>query len=132
GRPNPTRPVGQRPSSVRGAARAWPSEGGRVNSPPAGILTLTPSGRPAAHYVDRILAALARAPDQVVLRWRTTSRTAGELRRAVETTAAVLGRRGVGVKSTVAVLTAANSPDALVARYAANLLGAAVVYPGWV
>lgn len=80
------------------------------------------------HYVLRILSALARDPHRIVVRWRTLTMTGHLLTSAIVRTSAMLRRFGVGPGTTVAVLTEANHPALLTARYAAHLLDAAVVH----
>ncbi|MGW1376187.1 AMP-binding protein [Streptomyces sp. NPDC002446] len=91
-------------------------------------------------YVDTVLAALARDPDRTVLTGPKAPPeatgapgagarpevTAGALHAAVHRMAAVLAEHGIGRGRTVSVLSG-NRPEALAARYAANLLGARVV-----
>lgn len=82
---------------------------------------------PYESYVDAVLAVLARAPGRAAItsaEGRTVS--AGELVDRIHGAAAALAARGVGRAATVCLLTG-NRPEALVARYAANLLGARVV-----
>ncbi|MFI0812427.1 class I adenylate-forming enzyme family protein [Streptomyces echinatus] len=99
-------------------------------------MTSQPQSAPARparehpHYVGSLLAALGEEPERVVVRWRDRVRTAGELSGAVITAAAGLAAHGVGPGTVLGVLTAPNSPDMLVARYAAHLLGAGVVHVG--
>lgn len=80
------------------------------------------------HYARRILHTLARDPERVVLRWRGEDVTGAGLAASVLSAAACLRRLRAGRGSTVAVLTETNHPAMLTARYAAHLLGAAVVY----
>jgi len=80
------------------------------------------------HYVLRLLWSLARDPDEVVLRWRGGSITRWELSGRIVRAASTLHDRGIGSDQTVAVLTGVNDPEMLVARYAAHLVGATVVY----
>jgi fatty-acyl-CoA synthase len=81
----------------------------------------------AEHYVARLLSVFAARPDRVVLWWLDRPITAAELSRSITTAALVLRREGIGEATTVALLTASNSPEMLSARYAANLLGASVL-----
>ncbi|MCF3182612.1 AMP-binding protein [Streptomyces polychromogenes] len=84
--------------------------------------------RPYANYVESLLEELARDPARPALvPAGGPAVPAGELRDGVLRTAAELAARGVGRGATVAFLTG-NRPEALLARYAANLLGARVVF----
>lgn len=80
------------------------------------------------HYVAAVLAGLRRRGAGPVVRWGGRSVTGDELHRCVVGTTANLRALGIGGGSTVGVLTEAMSPRALVARYAAHLLGATVVH----
>ncbi|TLP50906.1 AMP-binding protein [Microbispora triticiradicis] len=80
------------------------------------------------HYAVRILNALSTEPDKPALWWRGDVITAGELRTKIESAGRAMLGHGIGARATVAVLTESNSPDMLAARYAANLLGAAVFH----
>ncbi|MFI2238264.1 AMP-binding protein [Streptomyces chrestomyceticus] len=79
-------------------------------------------------YVESVLAVLAETPDRPVV---TTADgrevTAGEFRDSVYRIARELAGWGVGRGSTVSLLSG-NRPEALTARYAANLLGARAVF----
>ncbi|MFI0241767.1 AMP-binding protein [Streptomyces sp. NPDC016845] len=88
-----------------------------MNSPPV--------SRP---YTRRVLAALGRDPERIVLRRPGTAVTAAELRASVLGSAALLRSHGVGPGTTVAILTGPNHPSMLSSRYAAHLLGATSVY----
>ncbi len=79
-------------------------------------------------YAADILSALAEVPDQVVLRWRDQEVTGRQLIGSITAAYLALGERGVGPGRIVGVLVEPNSPDMLVARYAANLRGAAACY----
>ncbi|ATZ28258.1 8-demethylnovobiocic acid synthase [Streptomyces lavendulae subsp. lavendulae] len=85
---------------------------------------------PYESYVDALLAVLAR-PDHpparpvIVAADRTVGARA--LHAGIHRAARLLAARGVTRGSTVALLTG-NHPEALVARYGANLLGARVVH----
>jgi acyl-CoA synthetase (AMP-forming)/AMP-acid ligase II len=81
-----------------------------------------------AHYVALILDQLATGGDRPVVRWHDSVISALELRQAVLRVAAALRELGVDANKTVAILTEVNSPWMLPTRYAAHLLGAAVVY----
>ncbi|MEU7045774.1 AMP-binding protein [Streptomyces varsoviensis] len=75
-----------------------------------------------------ILAEMAREPGRTVVTTADGERvTAGEFRDETYRLAAELAARGVGRDFTVAMLVG-NRPEALTARYAANLLGARVDY----
>lgn len=81
-------------------------------------------------YVDDLLDALARHPDRAALITQEGRHVpAGDVRDGVHRVAAELAALGIGREDTVTLLTG-NGPDALVARYAANLLGARVVFLG--
>ncbi|MFD8984328.1 class I adenylate-forming enzyme family protein [Streptomyces sp. NPDC059564] len=82
---------------------------------------------PYESYVDALLASLARSPDRPALTAAGRSLTAGELHDGVHRAAALLAAHGITRGDTVALLTG-NRPEALVARYGANLLGARVVH----
>ncbi|RKT07741.1 fatty-acyl-CoA synthase [Streptomyces sp. 3211.6] len=87
-------------------------------------------GRPDPYtsYAESVLEVLARDPGRPALvPAEGPAVSAGEFRDGVLRTAAELAERGVGRGSTVAFLTG-NQPQALVARYAVNLLGARVVF----
>lgn len=79
-------------------------------------------------YAADLLSALVGRPERAVLLWRDRDVTGGELVAAVTAAYLAMGRLGVGPGDVVAVLVEANHPDMLVARYAANLRGAAVCY----
>ncbi|MFE6225360.1 AMP-binding protein [Streptomyces sp. NPDC057854] len=87
--------------------------------------------RPAADppfvpYTHAILSSLARRPDQPALLCPDRRRiTAGELHDSVHRLARELIARGIRHGQTVSLLTG-NTPEALIARYAANLAGARV------
>lgn len=80
------------------------------------------------NYVLRILEHLDADPSKTVLHSWNGDLTAAEFRRCVADAAACLARAGAGPTDTVAVLTEPNSPAMLAARYAAHLLGAAVIH----
>ncbi|MFG2664707.1 AMP-binding protein [Streptomyces sp. NPDC048387] len=83
---------------------------------------------PFTSYVHAVLEVLARSPGRPALvPERGPAVTAGEVRDDVLRMAAELAERGIGRGSGVAFLTG-NEPEALTARYAANLLGARVVF----
>ncbi|MFF0431175.1 AMP-binding protein [Streptomyces sp. NPDC004327] len=79
-------------------------------------------------YVDSLLDVLAGDPGRPAL-VAPSGRTllAGALRDEILRTAAELAARGIGRGATVTFLTG-NRPEALVARYAVNLLGARAVF----
>lgn len=79
-------------------------------------------------YVTAILDNLNTRPDQTALRWRGRTVTAAELHRAVTDAAEGLRGLGVGPGTAVGLLTEPNGPLGLIGRYAANLLGATVLY----
>ncbi|WP_043264062.1 AMP-binding protein [Streptomyces sp. CT34] len=80
-------------------------------------------------YVDTVLAALARDPARAVLTPADgrPDVTAGALHATVHRMAAVLAAQGIGRGDTVSLLSG-NLPEVLAARYAANLIGARVVF----
>lgn len=80
------------------------------------------------HYIVRLLSKFIAGPEHVVLWWHERAITAGELTDSVMTAARAMRREGIDQSSTVALLLS-NTPDMLVARYAANLLGATVLHP---
>ncbi|CAL9511068.1 class I adenylate-forming enzyme family protein [Streptomyces sp. enrichment culture] len=80
------------------------------------------------NYVLRILEHLGADPARTVVHSWNGDLTAAQFRRCVADAAARLTRAGAGPADTVAVLTEPNSPAMLAARYAAHLLGAAVVH----
>lgn len=83
---------------------------------------------PFRSYVEAILEALAGDPGRTAITDAHGLRmTAGTLHDSVYRTAAELAERGVGRGSTLALLSG-NRPEALIARYAANLLGARVAF----
>ncbi|MGK4585632.1 AMP-binding protein [Kitasatospora sp. HPMI-4] len=79
-------------------------------------------------YAEAILDVLARTPERSVLTSAEGRRiTAGEFRDGTYRLAHELAGRGIGRGMTVSLLTG-NTPEALGARYAVNLLGARVVF----
>ncbi|MFG2221846.1 AMP-binding protein [Streptomyces sp. NPDC048644] len=89
--------------------------------------TAAPPG-PEAPYGDVLLAALRRDPSRTALITADgTEVTAGALHATVHRMAAELAARGIGRGSTVSLLSG-NRPEVLAARYAANHLGARVVF----
>ncbi|WP_329101062.1 AMP-binding protein [Micromonospora sp. NBC_01699] len=82
-------------------------------------------------YVSRILQVLGTEPGRVVLTRRDVTLTAEQFAGAVRCAASVLRRRlgvGPGVTPVVGILTETNTPETLILRYAANLVGAPVVH----
>lgn len=80
------------------------------------------------NYVEAILGALSHTPDRTAVTDADGGTvTRGEFRDRVYRMAAELRVRGIERGSTLAFLIG-NEPDALIARYAANLLGARVVF----
>jgi fatty-acyl-CoA synthase len=71
---------------------------------------------------------MAHQTDRVALRWRDAAVTAGEFASSVVDAAAALRRVGVTAGHMVAILTLPSHPMMLTTRYAAHLLGAAVVH----
>lgn len=94
------------------------------------VSTSSTAGRDArpAGYVGRVLAALRRDPDRPVVWWRDRPVTGAAMAADVVSVVAGLRAQGVRTGDTVALLTSANHPALLVGRYAAHLLGAAVVH----
>ncbi|MFD7667660.1 AMP-binding protein [Streptomyces sp. NPDC059788] len=89
-----------------------------ANSPPREFRT----------YVESLLDVLAKNPDRPVVTTADGRQvTGGEFRDSVYRIARELSGRGVGRGSTVSLLSG-NRPEALTARYAANLLGARAVF----
>lgn len=82
----------------------------------------------AEHYPLRILDAATAEPQRPIVFWRDGCVRGGQLAEAVRDAAAVLQRSGAGPGRAVALLMASNRPELLVARYAAHLLGSAVVH----
>lgn len=80
------------------------------------------------HYAVRVLQRLERSPEAIVVRNAGGAINAGELRALVCGAATGLQRLGITRESTVAALTEPNHPLMLVIRYAANLIGARIVY----
>lgn len=80
------------------------------------------------HYAHRIVHAMASQTDRVVLHWRDKAVTATEFACAIADAAAALRWAGVAAGHMVAILTEPNHPMMLTTRYAAHLLGAAVVH----
>ncbi|GGU53439.1 fatty acid CoA ligase [Streptomyces albospinus] len=89
-----------------------------------------PAPAPAfTSYVDTVLAVLARDPARSVLTPADDRPdiTAGALHATVHRMAAVLADHGIARGDTVSLLSG-NLPEVLAARYAANLIGARVVF----
>ncbi|MCB5909669.1 AMP-binding protein [Streptomyces pinistramenti] len=83
---------------------------------------------PDTPYGDVLLAALRRDPSRTALIAADgTEVTAGALHATVHRMAAELAARGIGRGSTVSLLSG-NRPEVLAARYAANHIGARVVF----
>ncbi|GAA4904458.1 fatty-acyl-CoA synthase [Actinomycetospora succinea] len=78
--------------------------------------------------VEIHLQAFSTHRDDVALVHRDRRLTFGELVDAVHRTARVLAHRGLG-PGDLAVIIGGNEPEVIVARYAANLLGAGVTQP---
>ncbi|MFM0201855.1 AMP-binding protein [Paraburkholderia fungorum] len=78
-------------------------------------------------YVDVLLEQLNTRSNRTVLRYRHTDITGDNLRRAIFRYARALESLGIGRGSVVALL-AANCPDALAIRYAANTLGSTTIF----
>ena len=79
-------------------------------------------------YVSEILSLFAAEPDRDFAHWRGQAFSGGDLIRSVTDTFLALRDRGVGKGDVVAILVAPNSPEMSTARYAAQLLGAAVCH----
>ncbi|CAN7621339.1 AMP-binding protein [Caballeronia sp. LjRoot29] len=78
-------------------------------------------------YLDALLDELHMRSDKPVLRYLRTDVTGGALRRSIFRYARAL--RGLGIsRGSLVALLAANCPDALAIRYAANLLGATTLF----
>lgn len=78
-------------------------------------------------YVDVLLDRLESHSDRAVLRYLDNNITGNVIRSAIFRHARALATLGIGRGDLVALL-APNCPDALVTRYAANLLGAATMF----
>jgi len=78
-------------------------------------------------YISRLVASLADAGTQTILRYRNEDVTANELLASIYRYARALATLGIGRGSLVA-LFAPNCPDAIAVRYAANLIASAAVY----
>ena len=78
-------------------------------------------------YISRLVASLADAGSQTILRYRNEDVTANELLASIYRYARALATLGIGRGSLVA-LFAPNCPDAIAVRYAANLIASAAVY----
>ncbi|MEU1123725.1 AMP-binding protein [Streptomyces sp. NPDC005899] len=90
----------------------------------------TSSHAPFESYVEHLLAVLARHPERpAVVPHDGSPVLAGRLRDSILQLAAELTVLGIRRGQTVALLTG-NRPEALAARYAANLLGARTVFLG--
>lgn len=88
---------------------------------------IPPSWARHEHYAFRLSHTWTEHPDAPAVYWSGHRLTARESLTSVFDTAAALRNSGIAAGDTVALLTAANHPTALFARYAAHLLGAAVV-----
>ncbi|AYN43204.1 fatty acid--CoA ligase [Streptomyces dangxiongensis] len=87
-----------------------------------------PSHAPYESYVEHLLAVLGRHPERPAVATQDgTSVLAGRLRDSILQVAAGLTALGIRRGQTVTLLTG-NRPEALAVRYAANLLGARVVF----
>ncbi|MFD0141890.1 MULTISPECIES: AMP-binding protein [unclassified Streptomyces] len=92
------------------------------DAPPA------PVDRRFTSYAEAILHVFAQHPDRAVVTAAGGRRySAEEIRSTTHRLARTLAARGLGPGQTVCLLTG-NTPEALYARYAANLAGARVVY----
>lgn len=80
------------------------------------------------HYVYRILSALIREPERIVVTGSGLTLTAGKLAQSVCSVASLLRSNGITQGTTVAILTKANHPHMLTIRYAAHLVGATTAY----
>jgi amino acid adenylation domain-containing protein len=80
------------------------------------------------HYVRQLLDSLGTDPARTCLIWRDTQVSAGSLAAIVTSAAQVMRRNGIDSSSAVGLLTTTNSPATLILRYAANLVGAAVIH----
>lgn len=92
---------------------------------------MTPHGpwwRESDSYVSDMLSVFASAPDRPALHWRGEVITGGAMVGSVTEAFRALRNNGVGKAGVVAVLVSPNSPEMLIARYAAHLLGGAVCY----
>jgi fatty-acyl-CoA synthase len=78
-------------------------------------------------YVDTLLDQLENRSERTVLRYLDHDVTGKALRSAIFRHARALAALGIGRGDLIALL-APNCPDALVTRYAANLLGAATMF----
>ncbi|MCT2590961.1 AMP-binding protein [Streptomyces sp. N2-109] len=100
----------------------------RENPSAAASTSLSTQPRAFQNYVESVLEILARDPERLVLTDTNGEKiSAGALHDSVHRTAAELADRGIGRGTTVSLLTG-NRPEALSARYAANLLGARVAF----
>jgi fatty-acyl-CoA synthase len=79
-------------------------------------------------YAAQIMSGLAADPHRIAVEWRMRAIPADEFVVSVTSVVRTLRALDVGPGSTVGVLVAPNSPDMVIARYAAHLLGAAVCY----
>lgn len=82
----------------------------------------------ASNYVSLVLSACMDRGDAPIVVWQGDPYSGVDLYRAVVSAMRCLQQHGVGAGDVVAVLTAASSPDTLIARYAAHMLGATVAH----
>jgi amino acid adenylation domain-containing protein len=80
------------------------------------------------HYVRELLDSFDANPARTCLIWRDTQVRAGDLAEVIRSAAQVMRRNGIDSSIAVGLLTTTNSPATLILRYAANLLGAAVIH----
>lgn len=92
------------------------------------VLQSRPATDERTLYLHRILGVLGGDPGRAVLVHQNRAITARSLLQAISGMVDRLDREGVEPGTTVAVLTSPNHPMMLVARFAAHLLGAAVVH----
>lgn len=108
-----------------------PAEGGPAPGPERMVVTfpidVPDSWAGHEHYARRVLWRLARQPSLPTLYFQGRWLNGATLADAVRATAVGLRRAGLTPGGTVAVLTEPNHPAMLIGRYAAHLLGAAVV-----
>lgn len=80
------------------------------------------------HYSMRIVDTLSQQPGRDALWWRGQRISAGRFRSLICAAARTMRDQGIGRGDIVAILTASNSPDMLITRYAVNLIGAAAIH----
>ncbi|MBN3765225.1 AMP-binding protein [Burkholderia sp. Ac-20365] len=78
-------------------------------------------------YIDTLLEELRTRASEPVIRYQGTDLSGSLLRNAIYRYARALSALGIG-RGAIVALHAPNRPDALVVRYAANLLGAATMF----